>query len=569
MNGQRHNGSPRVTRVAALHEQGPSWAAVVIDAATKPTLLDAKSFDSSAGSELESWLRAHRAERLIRIAPIADSLARCVTLPPAADAERIAALSLLVEAELPETVPSHRRAASILPAAGEGVGFALVTGWVARDDAPTVLQTRCPERWTTPIAALATLAGPTARAGVLADEPSGGIAVLAVGAKRAVARVLIESPDASWRATIADTLAEAQEAVEASTNVDIRLSSGVWIDPPPSLAARVAGVSADAKWLATYGLALGAALAAVGDDFTRPLTTLHAREPRQRASLLEATTAWLAVPRNAWAAALLGLILVVGSPLGIAYARNAILVDKARGVEEQRDKRDQLARDAALYSQLQQSRWPMSKLMADIAAATPVGVTLTSLRLAPDQGMSIEGSAESTELLNALQQSLNSTGLFRDLRIDRVESTGQRADFVLSAGVVGPHTTVRPAEDYAAQPLAVRLYGDGASNREYRESGDRGSGDRGSSSRRPTGSSPPAASRETEPAPRAPRLSTSGEPPPPLDEEAINAMERNTAMREWVTRNTFLRNNRTLEAAVQTRLEDEVAKLRARMDATR
>ncbi len=568
MNGQRHNGSPRVSRVAALYEQGRTWAAVIVDAAPKPTIVDAKTFDSSASSELEAWLKTHRAERLIRIAPIAQTLARCVPMPPSADPERAAALHLLAEAELPESVPPHRRAAGILPASGDGVSFALVTGWVARDE-PGALQSRCPELWTTPIAALATLAGPGARAAILADDASGGIAVLAIGAKRAAARVLIESPDANWRSTIADALSEAQESVDAAPNDDVRLSAGMWMDPPPSLAARLGGASTDAKWMASFGLALGAALAAVGDDFTRVWTTLHAKEPRQRASLVEATTAWLSVSRNAWAAAVLGLVLLVASPLGIAYARNLILVDKARGVEEQRDKRDQLARDAALYSQLQQSRWPMSKLMADIAAATPVGVTLTSLRLAPDQGMSIEGSAESTELLNALQQSLNSTGLFRDLRIDRVESTGERADFVLSAGVVGPHTTVKPTEDYAERPLAVRLYGEGASNREYRESGDRASSDRGSSSRRPIGSSAPSTSRQAEPEPRAPRLSTPGEPPPPLDDETINTMERNTAMREWVTRNTFLRNNRTLEAAVQTRLEEEVSKLRARMDATR
>lgn len=578
MNGQRNNGAGKVSRggrIAALHEQGRSWAAVIVEAGTTPTLVDAKAFAAGATTELESWLRTHKPDRLIRIAPITQTLARCVAMPPAGEAETASALALLGEAELPETVPVYRRGAGILPRRGDGVNFALVTGWVSRGDPPTAAQHRLDEFWIAPIAALATLAGPEGRSAILADETSGGICVLAVGSKRAAARVLIESPEGTyWRSIVESVLAEAEESVgeavsESAGSNDV---GGPWINAAAraSLPNRITGTAADQEWLATFGLALGAALAAVGDDTIRSWASLHANEPRQRVSIVEATAAWLAVPRHALAAGILGLLLAAGAPLGIAWGRHAVLVDKAQAVEEQKDRRKALARDAALYAQLQQTRWPMTKLMADISAATPVGVTVSSLRLSPDQGLSMEGSADSTELVNTLQQSLNATGLFRDVRIDRSETVaGQKAEFVLSAAVVGPHTAVRAAEDFASKPLAVRLYGEGASNREFRESsGDRASADRGAANRRPTGPTPSAA-RQTEPEPRSPRLTTPDAPPAPLTEEQIKGMDRNTAMREWVTRNTFLRNNRSLESAMQQRLEDEVTKLRARMDETR
>src|SRR5207245_2223573 len=110
--------------------------------------------------------------------------------------------------------------------------------------------------------------------------------------------------------------------------------------------------------------------------------------------------------------------LMIAAPMLLSGARLAILEHKTAAVAAQRATQAESARRAALYAHLEQTRWPMTKLMADIAAAAPVGVVVDTLRISPEQGLSLQGTAKSSDLLNQLEQNLNKTGLFRDVKID-------------------------------------------------------------------------------------------------------------------------------------------------------
>lgn len=568
MNGQRNGGGrlARGDRVAVVHDLGSSWSAVLVEASAPPTLVEARSFSTSESAQFEAWLKAGKAERLVRVTPGGATIVKCVSLPRASVGESLASLLLLAEAELPESLPAHRRGAGILPRGGDGVSFGLLTGWMSRGEPPATMQRFLPETWVAPIAALAMLMGEAGRQAAIADGMSGSLSVLAVGSKRAVARTLVESAKGpEWREAAANAIAEAVEIVDepldpglgavgrGGARIEVHLDAAARADLP----RRVSGASAKDDWLAIYGVALGAALAAVGDDAVNSWASLHAEAPRQRASIVESVVTWISTPRHAWAAAVVCLLVSALAPLGVAAVRSAVLTDKAAAVDEQQGRREDLAREAALYAHLQQVRWPMTKLMADIAAATPVGVTLSFLRLSPEQGMGIDGVADSAELVTSLQEALNATGLFRDARIERLSvEAGQRAEFTLSAAVVGPHVTVRAPEDFAARPLAVRLYGEGASNREFRDS----SPDRNTTGRRPS-----APSRQAEPEPRASRLTTPEEAPPPLTEEAISAMDRSTAMQEFAKRRSYINRNLNMDAALKERLDGEAQRLQQRM----
>ena len=279
-----------------------------------------------------------------------------------------------------------------------------------------------------------------------------------------------------------------------------------------------------------------------------------------------------------------------GRPLGIAATRSAVLKSKSTNLKQVDEQRAALAKQAAMYQQLETMRWPMTKLMGDISAATPQGVIVEVLRLSPEQGMMMKGTADSQEVLGKLQSHLNQTGLFDKLKIDRAVSGSSGVEFDISANVLNPTIYVKPVDDFAEKPLAVRLYGEAARNapivatesgssersrenssssasRESgRESGRNGNRESGRESSRDS-RSPAAAdsSRSSRPS------SGSGAPsladvPPELTDAQIGAMDRTTAMKEMVARRRASAVQ-GIDPGVKSRLDTEVTKLQDRMKA--
>ena len=585
------NGTTPVTPavVAAVHRQADRWRVVILANRNGLSLVEATSLD--ADGQIAPLLEKHQVERIVRVAPARETVARCIPVPAGSAEEVGASIGLLAEAQLPESVAPHRRAAGVIPEADKAPGrAALLIGW--QGEAPGEFAEEIEESWTTPAAALAVLRQGRGASAVYADPEEGAMSVLVFGATKSLARVLVEdapTPSAFARSVgsvVAETCAAAGVAAAGAplgqSGVVLAIDAGVIA----AVRASVTGIADQRSWFDQYGIALGAAMMALAKDpLTRGLCAMRASAPVKQESVPEKAVNWLARPRNAWGMLAASLALLLLGPLAVSAGRLAILESKAVGLGDRNREKLESAKRSAMYDQLKVSRWPMSKLLADISGAIPVGVSTESIRLASDQGLAIQGTAESADLVNKMMESLTATKLLASVKLNRTEATGDGVEFDVTADVVNPHVKAAGVEDFAAKPLAVRLYGDGAVNttmpknkgkeaapaREARTTSrapvDRperpernnnnggGGGDRGSD----------RGSRSSE-APSRPAASPPGEAPPPLTDDQISKMDRGAATKEWVARKTFPQKNPTVDAATKSRLEEEVRKLREQMD---
>lgn len=587
MNGkappQTTNATPAVA--AALHRQGGKLRLVILANRNGVSLVEARTLENEAG--LDELLAQLKVERLVRIAPAKETVARCASVPAGTAEELGAAASLLAEAQLPESIAAHRRAAGIVPAGDGSQGrMALLVGWHGEAGAP--INSEIEETWTTPAASLAALRQGIGSA-VYADAEEGSISLLVFGATRSVARVLVESAPSTgvFSRSVGVVVSEtcgAAGVVPPALHIN---SSGIilFLDPAAVLATTklVGGVPDQKAWFEQYGIALGAAIIALSKDpLLRPLALMKAAAPVKRQSIPERAVTWLSVPRNAWGLLAASVAILFLGPLVIAAGRLSILESKSVGLGDKKQERAESAKRSAMKKQLEISRWPMTKLLGDISGAIPVGVTTESIRLASDQGLSIQGSAESPDLINKMQENLNATKLLANVKLNHIESSSTGVEFDVTADVVNPYAKALGVEDFAAKPLAVRLYGDGALNTTM----PKNKGKEGSSSPAPSrtasrgadrpehsngggGDKPDRAdrggSRSSEEPKRPSASAASSEAPPPLTDDEIKKMDHGAAMKAWAARKKILPSS---DAATKSRLDEEIRKLREQMDKT-
>lgn len=539
----------------------------------------------SAIADLPAALAQHRVHHLVRVLPAADTVCRASRVDSAQPAELLSALALLGEASLPEEAPAHRRAGGVVPdLSADGRRGAIFTAWITPPPEEPDLPVE-DETFIASAAALAMLRSPSGLA-VLCDRA--GVSIVASGPDRLAARAIVEDP--TNHAAIAARIAETCRAVGATAaNEVVETHARLRLDATSrsALASRVEGLVPEQRWLDQYGVAIGAALAALSPDAaTRTLAQLRDEPPAERRTAPERFVDWITVPRHALAAGVAAAALVIIAPLGIAATRGAVLKSKSTNLRQVDEQRAALSKQAAMYQQLETMRWPMTKLMGDISAATPQGVIVEVLRLSPEQGMMMKGTADSQEVLGKLQSHLNQTGLFDKLKIDRAVSGSSGVEFDISANVLNPTIYVKPVDDFAEKPLAVRLYGEAARNaplvatesgstdHSRESSSSSGPRDGGRSGTRESGRessrdsrSPAAAdsSRSSRPS------SGSGVPsladvPPELTDAQIGAMDRTTAMKEMVARRRASAVQ-GIDPGVKARLDTEVTKLQDRMKA--
>lgn len=558
-------------RIAALHRRGEDWRLVVIEPGDPVRVVAAVPVAGDLAGSIAESHKAYGFASLVRVAPATDTIARAASVPAAEPAETASALSLLSEAQLPTTLPPHRRAAGLIADGGRnGTRAVLLTGWEGTAQPAGAILRRVPERWTTEVAALAFLRAGHGPWAACSDAATGAVSVLATGPGRTAARVLVEDATsaARFRQSAARIVAETCAAVGA--------------EPPPRETAPVAldhaalahlhrsveGLPQERAWLDDYGIALGAALAASSPDpLSRALAEMRETPPVEHASTVGRVVSWLARPRHAWLTAAACILALLLGPLALGALRLAVLEAKSAGLADRTRQRADEQLRAALYAQLQGARWPMTKLLADAAGAAPVGVVADSIMISPEQGLSIHGTAQNPEQVNTFQANLNATRVFSGVRVGRVAASSSGVEFELSAGVSGPHNKATGAEDFAARPLAVRLYGEGASNTASPVSGAPAPEAR--ASRPPRRIEPESEAREQpersegarESRRPTPTPSQPTEPPAPLTEEQIKAMDRGTATKEMVARRTFPQRNPTTDAATRERLNDEVRRI--------
>jgi Tfp pilus assembly protein PilN len=578
---------------------------VILAQGPSPSIVDTADLPASDVSGLRALLTAKGVNRIVRVLPANDAVVRCGDIPMTASGDAATAAALLAEAELPAGLPAFRRAGAAAPVfatrrESESLAPLLMTAWLERNTIPAPIllgekgEPSSNETWAAPVSTLAALLcraagavqGTAAQGGVFgaitADRTSATVTALRLDGDAPVARVILDDPDdnQSWEEVIrnAELLAGLSEPSGSHTSADTFTTlSGPALSALADSFTRkgVAGPSIDARWLSMYGPALGAALL-LSDASLSPLAALSAQPARIKLNALQRTGIWLSNSRRAWTVVAVCGLLILLIPFGAAWVRQNVLTQKASALEEFNKGSKNIELAGAVYTQLEKSRLPMVKLLSDIAACAPIDLVVQNVTLGSDTGLSLTGIAQTREQVTQFETDLKKTKLFKNVNSPSVENRPQGGvEFQMTAKVADPHLKVTwPAEeqilrDFASQPLAIRKAIEGVTMENLPKAEPAKSGSswsinnledenrprqRDSSSGRSSGSD--GAKKTT---------IESSEPPPALAEDAIAKLDKSTTMREFTQRTKFLRSNAKLESSIKSRLEDEVAKLRARL----
>lgn len=565
---------PKLKRIAVAHARGDRVALIIAEAqpgsgergvggtAPGPRILLAETYPLSALPDFRAAMTKHHVRHLIRIAPAARTIARSVQIPKAPTADLLTALELMAEAQLATVPDPHRRGWAIVPLpSARDTAPAVVLGWLgaAPDlilDTPTAL---AHESWTSELLAL-TLLLPTAGASAASIDRSSGSIGVATCAPTLRLRSLRE--DASNSARFDETIREVRASL--GTETTLATDGNLSIILSRSARERLADLGPEATqpvWLARYALAAGVAGAALNDELfpaIRPAISLRAEPPPRQMSPIERGMRWISIPKHALAVIAIGLGVALFAPLGLAAARHAILSSRLAATKQGGTDTQLLQKRGDFMDELSRRRWPLTKVLGDLAGAMPIGVQVESITLSPGNPISIRGVAENSDKLKEFTKKLNDTGVFIDAVANSQERATEGITFdITSARVIRPNAEAKGLEDFGAQSLGVRLYGEGYKEVEAAEQAklkeaeakrsERGSGRRGeifdsASSRQP----------DAEPIPE------------PLAADKIAKLNRTEAGKEMSLRRKVA-SRAGLDSEVKKRLTSEVEALRARL----
>lgn len=560
--------APRGRTAAAAHLVGGRWRVLIGEVGQRVSISEARSFGESELGALRALLAEKKVSQLAVVVPASRTIGRIVQVPEGLAVEMSSAAELIAEAELPARLPAHRRGAAVLdlPAAA-GQRAAMIVGWHGEFSAPDFGVESV--AWLPEPAALAMLVNGAGMA-VRCDRDDNAVAVLACGPGRSVLRTLRENLNQHAGAEAAER--SAREAAEVAGlppefTASVSAERELWLDAESlqRLAPRASGARVDSAWIGEFGVALGALLALAAERSMGGVLSMSADVPKLRISPVQRAVMALSRPRVAYGIIAAAALLIIFAPLGMAMARHGILTTKAGGLSEQQERERELNQQLELYKELNKRRWPVSKLLADLAGSMPQGVEVTSVTFdAEKNAVAIQGSADRSELADTLRAKLNASGVYAGFSGSQQtddEDEG-RVAFAYTGRVASPFSTAKGVEDFAKESLSKRLYGvdapesSGASAAadEPSSAGSRNGGTSGGG-REPTRSAGRSAPKKVE-------------IPAALSDDDINAMDRSAAMKAWSERKKIAAQP-GVESADKDRLKAEVEKLRARMDATK
>jgi hypothetical protein len=534
----------------------------------------------------------------VGLAPWGRTLVRCRGVDNLPGDEMLAVLAVLGDGELPERVPAWRRACGALPVEGRG-HTAVLTAWMPGEGEPA---DQAGTTYATAPAALALAVSLAEGCAFASDQTQGVLIVAASGPEGLLVRALREAPgvvggdehverrlrEAAGAVGLHDD--EVRAALEASASPWAGRRLGWSAAVGEALAARIEGWPSEGDDAARVLLPVCAGMLALADEpAVRELAGLRASQPATRASLVERTDSWLVSRRHVAIACGLFLLVLLFAPLAAAKVRQAMLAGKVARAEQLREQYQADAKRAAIYSQLNERVWPMTKMLAEVSAAAPVHVVVQSVRMDSNAQLDIEGFVQVAPkgptlegppetLLTQFESALNKLGTLGAVTVVRREVSGESVEFQIAAQVRSPTSRGSVPMDYAEMPLAEVLYGQGASNTaapilaaagrsEGRVrptgTGSTGSGPGGAdrSARDEAVESGRDASSDRRPSGEAGPASIDGAPAP-LTDEQIAAMDRSTAMREWSVRRSASRDDKH-DAETKARLAAEAEKLNA------
>jgi len=596
-NGKR--GFSAIDRAITLDRRGDRYVGLVLEsmnASSGPKIVSTLDFSAS---DLASGIDAAGGGRVVMLIPGNQATCRVISAPDALGEEAVASLDLACEADFGDVVLAHRRSAGVLP--GCLNSLAILACWpIEQLDSASVQQLTDPASAQTDaardailqsaacvpvVAALAAIVAPSGW-GIAYDRQAGWIVGIGTRGEVPIIRCFIEDGDdaTAWNAAIQrvqrlvideatqPNTAESRAWAETSTGRSVLLDSL----SRDQLINRGIARATDSSWLAQHALALGAAIVASSPDIrVRSIASLRLSVPKVILPVLVRLARWFAKPRNAIATIIVSVLLITLAPIGLASARQALLTNKTTGLDAGRGEREQLITQALMYNEIEQMRWPMTKLLSDLSRATPVGIEVDSLRIGPDTGVSVQGSATKMELVNQLESNLSASGVFSSVKVNRTSATDKGVEFDVTALVRAPNFAAKLAEDFAKNPIQMREgfvmpVAPAISTRAARGIGTTGSNNGSSSSASSTvgsGNSSGNSSNRvgSNEASRRP-VADNNDLPPELTDEKIAQMPRSEAVNEFAKRRKYLSLNPNADGSTRQRLESEISKLRARMD---
>jgi hypothetical protein len=461
--------APRISGLlGVVHRVADEWRILVVDTAGgSPRVRGTETVPAASPASVRSFLESARVEHVLQVVPASASVCRTCTLPDAEGEALDAALRLQAETWLLAGTPEHRYGGGVLPkAAAETSRTGIVASWpeTARvDEAPSPVDSH----WVPEPVALAALLHDQRPAEPLlsVDRARGSVAMALCDPGGASIRSTHVDLETDWRPVLERVIVEtalggdhtpafarraAADVVGSLGNLGAR-EAGCVLPPAiiESARRRLADAGGDDQWWNTFGVAAGAALAAVGPF--ADAAHLERDAIIEEETLLSRLADAVARPRTAAIVAGVCVLLLAVLPLLTSGLRRAVLQARHGDVATLADQVTQATARLAMYDALEDRSWSMTKLLGDIASNTPEGITLTNLTVSLDQQtFSARGEAlgragdEAPQRLLLMQQQLGETdGLFSSVSIDWDRENNFGAyNITISADIAQPF--VRP-----------------------------------------------------------------------------------------------------------------------------
>lgn len=560
----RTTTTSRSPKLGAIDHAGGSWLVVIAEdrAGGDSSIIAAERATSRSG--VRALLESHGVKRIVRVLGSREAVVRRVELPGEDKAELNSAAQLLGEAELPGAAQAWRRGAGTVPlGATSGSRAVLLTAWIGEASAEhEPLTEEAHEHFVSRAAAFAFALG--GHPGVIVDarvtgpKSSGDSAtIVASSANRSVARASRLAPGDDQTLIHAAGTATDQADVES---IDVEAGA---LSCDASTEARLAekvsraGSVKDPK---DFAAAIGAIVLASSAHPASTLGELRLTGESKATDPLERVAAFISSPRVAWPLVAASLLLAAALPtIGLSLRHASLSSQLARleaagfGAEDSEDTERRLA----LYEELENQRWPMTKLLSNLAGGTPVGIELEQIDLRTGDRFFVRGSGESLSLITEMTRKLNDSGVFADVEMRRSETVDERVTFEIAGRVERPYAQARDLEDFAENTLAKRLYGDRAHLAGPGPAGSKpGSNDL---SEVDSGGETGRRSRPNRAAELVENIEVTV--PEPLEEGALSEMDRRAAMSAMGERRKAIAAG-DIDTETRERLEREVEMLR-------
>ncbi len=477
--------------VAVVRGVEPRVRVVVVEQADRqPRIVAAEEVDSLDAAAAVAR-RVGVQGGVVWVAPASATVCRSVQVPSSesggdGDASAEDALSLLAEAQLPEHVAWWRRASgSIGGAASPGMRSGLIAGWLGDRAEPggAAGAVRGVVAETVALAALVEIGeGGGSGAAVSCAASDGGLAAAGYGVDRCVVRSTV---DAAARAEdgASDVAASALRRIHEKLGTSgehtlvcddgaggvLAVDSGV----AHGLVGAVQGASEEPQWLARFAAcaAMGAKLAA-GDAGWRGLAGMLVDEPRDDRGVLARAASWLDSPVRAAVLVLVALVVFAGVPVLGSYLRMSELesrvesYERALGVDDA-DSGMTPEQRRRMYALLDRERVPMTKVLADIAAALPAEsrrelVLADRVSVEAGERFRLEGTTADGELVTEMLRLLGGSEVFADVRLEsqrRPSEPGAPVEFVVSGRIGNPFIEAFGVRDYSEYDASAFVYG--------------------------------------------------------------------------------------------------------------